>query len=70
MSTDGATASRRPDLTASGGLQEIVELLQERVPRYKECATLAVDTEGKDPGQVAAEILDRLQLLPKTAEKA
>ncbi len=70
MSADRTTASRRPNLTASGGLREIVELLQERAPLYKECATLAIDTEGKDPGQIAAEILDRLQLLPKTAEKA
>ena len=70
MSADRVTASRRPNLTASGGLGEIVELLQQRAPRYTECATLAVDTEGKDPGQVAAEILDRLQLLPETADKA
>jgi shikimate kinase len=59
---DTSTSSRRPNLTAAGGLDEIERLLQVRLPYYRECATLEVDTEGKTPAQVAQEIAVRLQL--------
>jgi len=61
MSGDATTAARRPNLTASGGLDEIVQLLGRREPIYRETAHLEVDTEGKEPPRVAAEILARLQ---------
>lgn len=60
---DTTTGSRRPNLTAQGGLAEIEHLLQVRTPLYRECATLEVDTEGRSPGDVAAEIVQRLNLV-------
>jgi shikimate kinase len=57
---DATTAARRPDLTRHGGLAEIEALLAERTPWYAACATLAIDTEGKSPAQIADEILRRL----------
>jgi shikimate kinase len=60
MAADSRTASRRPNLTASGGLREIVEVLTQRTPLYQDCASLTVDTEGKTAEQVAEEILRAL----------
>ena len=60
MSGDVTTAARRPDLTSKGGLEEVVHLLTQREPVYRESAHLEVDTEGKTPGEIAAEILGRL----------
>lgn len=58
---DATTSARRPNLTTRGGLDEIVHLLAVREPLYRETAHLAVDTEGKEPAQVAEEICARLQ---------
>jgi shikimate kinase len=60
LSADPVTATRRPNLTAGGGRAEIERLLAQRTPHYRECATLVVDTEGKDPADVAQEILAAL----------
>jgi shikimate kinase len=60
MAEDQATASRRPNLTQLDDRQEIETLLAERTPYYRECATLIVDTEGKNTAQVADEIAARL----------
>lgn len=57
---DEQTASRRPPLTKLSQQAEISRLLQERQGLYKEVATNTVDTNGKSPDQVAAEILDTL----------
>ena len=59
VAADPTTASRRPDLT-TGGRAEIEALLAARTPLYRECARLVVDTEGKTPAQVAAEIVANL----------
>lgn len=60
LEQDQSTSQRRPNLTARGGLAEIVELLAVREPLYRETAHLAVDTEGKEPADVAEEIIARL----------
>jgi shikimate kinase len=60
LSADESTASRRPDLTKSGGLSEIETLLATREPIYRACATFEVDTEDKTPAELADEILARL----------
>jgi shikimate kinase len=60
VTADGSTSSRRPNLTTVGGLAEIEKLLKARLPLYRECATLVVDTEGKPPEKIAAEILAQL----------
>ena len=57
VAADATTSARRPNLTAGGGLAEIEQLLRQRLPCYRECATLEVDTEGKTPEDVAAEIV-------------
>ncbi len=64
LHTDPVTASQRPNLTAAGGLPEIVKILAFRQPLYRECADAEVDTEEKTIDEVAAEILDRLHLPP------
>ena len=68
MSGDETTAERRPNLTTSGGIGEIVELLGQREPIYRDMADVEIDTEGKTPEQVCCEILDRLSLTPDAEE--
>jgi shikimate kinase len=56
LAADAATALRRPNLTAAGGLEEIRRLLAERTPLYRELGDFEIDTENKSPAEVAAEI--------------
>lgn len=60
VAADETSSARRPNLSTRGGEQEIVELLAQRMPLYRQCANLEIDTEGKTPAEVADEILDRL----------
>ena len=57
LARDTKTASKRPDLTATGGLTEIRQVLHERVPVYREISDLEVNTETKSPATVADEII-------------
>ena len=61
LAADSATASRRPNLTKAGGRAEVEELLAVRTPLYSECATLAVETDGKSVGEIASEIVAKLE---------
>ena len=61
MSTDPLTGKRRPNLTATGGLQEIQQLLEQRNPLYQEVADFSVDTEQMTPAEVAGEIIAKLR---------
>jgi shikimate kinase len=70
MSADPTTAGRRPNLTRREPLEEIVHLLQQREPIYRQSAHLVVDTEGKTPEQLADEILERLGLSPEPGAPA
>lgn len=63
MTGDATTAGRRPDLTAQGGLAEIVQLLARREPIYQETVDFAVDTEDKTPEAITDEILERIPSL-------
>jgi len=56
LSSDPTTPGRRPNLTNRGGLHEIEQLLAAREPIYRACATLEVDTEGKDLAKIVDEI--------------
>lgn len=69
MTRDQTTATRRPNLTSQGGLEEIVQLLARREPIYRESAHLEVDTEEKTPAEVATEILQRLALAPNVKDQ-
>lgn len=60
MASDPATAARRPRLTAAAPAEEVVRLLAEREPWYAEVATIAVDTVGREPAEIVAEIQSRL----------
>ena len=60
LEADPATADRRPNLTNRGGLHEIEQMLVQREPIYRACATLEVDTEAKDPAEIADEIVASL----------
>jgi shikimate kinase len=57
LASDSATHQRRPALTTRGGLAEIEQLLTQRTPLYDQLADWRIDTAGKTPSQVAAEIL-------------
>jgi len=57
IQADPTTLGRRPNLTAHGGITEIIATLDERSPIYRQCAELEVDTTGKTPAQVADAIL-------------
>ena len=61
MTGDDTTAGRRPNLTASGGLTEIQELLAFREPIYRQSADVQVDTENKTPEEIADEILQAIE---------
>lgn len=67
---DATTAARRPNLTASGGLDEVERLLAERTPIYQDAADLVIDTEGKTAAEVADEIADALGWTDLPAEDA
>jgi shikimate kinase len=59
---DRATAERRPNLTAEGGITEIIATLDARRDVYRQCAHHEVDTQGRTPEEVADAILDELKL--------
>jgi shikimate kinase len=62
MAADATTAARRPNLTAQDPLAEIIELLAQREPIYRESAHLVIETDEKSPAQLVEEILARLGL--------
>lgn len=61
ISTDPTTGLRRPNLTASGGLEEVQKLLVAREPLYRETAHVAIDAEAKSPEEAVAAILSEWQ---------
>lgn len=65
---DLLTAARRPNLTASGGIEEFRTILQQREPRYRETATICVATDDRSADEIAAEIWNQLPTLsPRSA---
>ena len=57
---DSSTASRRPKLTATGGILEIRELMANREPFYRDCASIVVQTDGMAMADVVKTILAQL----------
>ncbi len=57
---DPLTTDRRPNLTASGGYDEINDLLTQRTPLYRQAAQFEVDTDARNPAQIADEIVSLL----------
>ena len=64
IQTDTLTAARRPNLTAAGGLPEIVELLAVRERYYTEIAAARVPTDARSPEAVATAILTLFRSIP------
>jgi shikimate kinase len=64
---DPATAGRRPVLTV-GGREEVAQLLRVREPLYRACAHLMVQTAGRGPEEIAAEILAAHASRSRTAD--
>ncbi len=62
VQADALSASRRPNLSVAGGINEIIATLDARRAIYRACADLEVDTEGKTPARVADAILEGLGL--------
>jgi shikimate kinase len=64
IAADATSSARRPNLTATGGLDEIRTLLSEREPLYREAATLAVGTAGRAVDDIVEEIVAGLTTSP------
>ncbi|QDT69544.1 Shikimate kinase 2 [Planctomycetes bacterium MalM25] len=61
---DASSADRRPSLTGqsgAAGLGEVERVLAEREPIYRDCATVAMDADGRTPAAIADEIAAWLQ---------
>lgn len=56
ISFDAAAGHVRPSLTGAGLVEEIEQVLAERMAVYRECAGLEVNTAGKTPQEIAEEI--------------
>jgi shikimate kinase len=60
LAADATTQHRRPALTDQEPRHEVETLLAQREPLYREVATLVVDTDGRAPDEIIAEIWERL----------
>jgi len=63
IKADTATAERRPNLTAQGGIEEIRTLLAAREPLYAAVAHLEVEA-NRPPAEIANTIIAELNLRP------
>ena len=57
LQTDPTTAARRPNLTSTGGEEEVRALLAAREPVYRELADFAVASDSLSPESLADTIL-------------
>src|SRR5262245_29603020 len=57
LQSDPMTGSRRPKLTAAGGVKEVRALVAAREPLYREVADFVADADTPSPEAVAAAIL-------------
>lgn len=60
VAADPVTAARRPNLTASGGIEEIRSVLQQREPLYRETASVCVATDDRTAPDIVDDILAQL----------
>ena len=52
LQSDTRTPANRPDLTSTGGLEEILRLLQVRAPLYSTAADVALDVTNMSEDQI------------------
>jgi shikimate kinase len=64
LAADRATASRRPNLTALAGIDEIRAVLTRRAPIYQALADLILDTTATAPPSLATAIVHAYNSLP------
>ncbi len=60
LAADDTTGGRRPNLTTSGGRDEVAQLLCQREPLYRQTADVIVDTEGRPLATVIEEVFTAL----------
>jgi shikimate kinase len=65
---DAMSRQRRPNLTRTGGLEEVERLLIERRPLYQQSAHYRLNVRGKSPEQLAEEIFHLLEPRIQQAE--
>ena len=53
LAADAETDDHRPPLTEMGTMDEIAMVLSERQPLYEKSSDIAINTEGKNPEEVA-----------------
>ena len=68
VSADHQTASRRPNLTTKGGIDEIDKILTRRTPIYQSLAQLTLSTESSTPAELARKIVDAF--VPMAGERS
>ena len=61
LAADGDTEDQRPPLTEMGTMDEIAMVLSQRQPLYEKSSDITIDTEGKNPEEVAEIILKKLK---------
>jgi shikimate kinase len=59
LRADERRGAGRPALTTAGVIEEIGQVLGERMPIYEELADQVIETGGKSPEEVAAAIFER-----------
>jgi shikimate kinase len=64
LEQDPSTAVLRPSLTSNSVMDEIEQVLTERLPIYRACADVTIDTEGREPRELVEMILAALDLSP------
>jgi len=67
ISADVATPKTRPNLTPTGGLEEVRKLLAERDRAYRSAAHFVVSTDDRSPQEVVAAIVERLVTIQSQA---
>lgn len=60
LATDPTTGQRRPNLTSSGGRDEIERLLAIREPLYRQCASITLDSDKLAAEQLVEQVLRQL----------
>jgi shikimate kinase len=61
ISSDENSVTQRPNLTQTGGIEEIEQLLAVRSPIYLSCADLVVDSDSRTPAEIATAIFDHFE---------
>ncbi len=68
VSADTLTSSRRPNLTSTGGIDEIDKILSRRLPLYQSLARLTLSTESATPEELARSIVK--EFTPMAGERS